>query len=325
MGGDAAWHLPSTIAGFAHHSDLNRADRDYCRSLVESGELIAALRNTEDARPEISSTIDVLIEQSQQYRKSSAFADMIDFMGRFRDYAPYNNMLVRVQNPTCSFYATASDWHARFNRHLREDARPMLILAPMHPVMLVYDLDSTDGNKVPEELLKFGMFSGSFRKDWLDQVLANAAKYRIKIAFKTLSSTHGGFATTRVADEWKMRIAVHDALDDASRFGILCHELAHIMLGHLGSDWDRWWPARANLDEKAMEVEAEATAFIVTHRFGLEGSSAAYVSRYLVDGQTIPEGVSLDLIAKTASLLERMAREAVPTPKPRPYPQRSPK
>ena len=79
-------------------------------------------------------------------------------MGRFRDYAPYNNMLVRIQNPACGFYATANDWQKRFGRTLIEDARPMLILAPMHPVMLVYDLDQTEGSQLPAELENFSRF-----------------------------------------------------------------------------------------------------------------------------------------------------------------------
>jgi hypothetical protein len=41
------------------------------------------------------------------------------FMARFRDYAPYNNMLVRLQNQTCSFYATERDWQGRFGRTLK--------------------------------------------------------------------------------------------------------------------------------------------------------------------------------------------------------------
>jgi hypothetical protein len=94
---------------------------------------------------EILSTIDVLVERSRAYRTSQSFREMIDFMGRFRVYAPYNVMLVRLQNASCSFFATAKDWDERFERALKEDARPMLILAPMHPVMLVYDLDQTEG------------------------------------------------------------------------------------------------------------------------------------------------------------------------------------
>ena len=244
-------------------------------------------------------------------------------MARFRDYAPYNNMLVKIQNPSCGFYATSRDWLGRFNRRLREDARPMLILAPMHPVMLVYDLDQTEGDAIPDELAKFGKFSGDFRDEWLSRLISNAERHRIQIVFNTLSSTNGGFATlARVSDGAKMRVVIHDELDEPSRFGILCHELAHIMLGHLGSDRDRWWPARANLDIKTMEIEAEAVAFVVTQRFGLKGSSAEYVSRHLDAGE-IPAGVSLDLIAKTSGLLERMARETMPAPKQRPLPKKA--
>ena len=76
-----------------------------------------------------------------------------------------------------------------------------------------------------------------------------------------------------------MRIVIRDQLDHPSRFGILCHEIAHILLGHLGSDWDRWWPARANLSRKTMEMEAEAVAFIVTQRFGVRCNCGAEYKR----------------------------------------------
>jgi hypothetical protein len=96
-----------------------------------------------------------------------------------------------------------------------------------------------------------------------------------------------------------MRIAVHTELDRPSQYGVLCHELAHIYLGHLGTDRDHWWPSRTDLDGRAIEIEAEATAFIVTTRRGLRGASAAYVSRYL-DREPLPPSVSLDQIAKVA-------------------------
>jgi hypothetical protein len=46
-----------------------------------------------------------------------------------------------------------------------------------------------------------------------------------------------------------------------SQFGTLCHELAHIYLGHLGTDREHWWPSRTDLDVRAVEIEAESTAF----------------------------------------------------------------
>jgi hypothetical protein len=101
-----------------------------------------------------------------------------------------------------------------------------------------------------------------------------------------------------------VRIAIQDGLDEPSRLGVLCHELAHILLGHLGSDADHWWPARMNRSRKAIEVEA--VAWIVTQRLGLSGGSQSYVSRHIPDGKT-RAGVSPDSIAKVAGLVERMA------------------
>ena len=62
---------------------------------------------------------------------------------------------------------------------------------------------------------------------------------------------------------------------------------------------------------RAVEFEAEAVAFIVSARIGLAGSSAEYWSRYF-DGDVVPDGVSLDHIAKAAGLLERMAQQTLP-------------
>lgn len=63
------------------------------------------------------------------------------------------------------------------------------------------------------------------------------------VEFKPLSTTHSGFATTtRGNDELKMRIAIHDTRNEPRRCGVLCHELAHILLGHLGTDADHWQP-----------------------------------------------------------------------------------
>ena len=189
----------------------------------------------------------------------------------------------------------------------------MLILAPMHPVMLVYDLDETTGRSLPKELKDFARFEGEWDGAWLKRAIDNAARHNhVRVDFKTLSTTQVGFATiVRGAGGCKMRIAIHDGLDEPSRFGVLCHELAHIFLGHLGCDRDHWWPSRIDLDRHAMEVEAEAAAYIVTTHLGLEGTSAGYVSRHLDEGQP-PRTVSLDMIAKVAGRIERMARETLP-------------
>ncbi len=171
----------------------------------------------------------------------------------------------------------------------------MLILAPMHPVMLVYDIDQTEGKDLPAKLNNFGRFYGEWDVGWIEKLTENANRNI----------------------EWKMRIVIHDKLDDKSRFGILCHELAHIFLGHLGGDKDLWWPSRMSLDHHSMEIEAEATAFIVTQQLGLEGSSDAYVSSHLRGGESLPAGVSLDNITKVSGKIGQMSKGLITEPKPK--------
>ncbi len=305
----ARWDLPLVVSTLAESSGLTRANRQYLCSLIGDGSLAKALRGEDAPDRELLSTIDALFQQSKLYRSSEEFQEMIEFMGLFRDYAPYNNMLIRIQNPSCSFYATARDWQNKFGRNVIEDARPMLILAPMHPVMLVYDLDQTEGTQLPEDLVAFATFEGQWEPSWLTRTMENAERHFIRVDFKTLSSTQAGFATiVRDTGDWKMRIVVHDGLDGPSRLGVLFHELAHIFLGHLGTDQDYWWPGRMNLNRASVEVEAESVAFIATNRLGLSSSSKAYVSTYL-NGGKVPTAVSPDLIAKVASRIERMTHE----------------
>jgi len=309
LGWKARWSVPVAVNELRSSSaHSTQAWRGYLDSLMESGDLNSALRGADAPKKEIVSSIDLLLRHSKIYQYSQQFREMVSFMARFRDYAPYNNMLVRTQNPTCSFYATERDWYDRFGRTLREEARPMLILAPKHPVMLVYALDQTEGKDLPEELKNFATYQGQWNPDWLQCAVQNAAiRDRIRVDFKNLSSTNAGFATlAHGVGEWKMRIVIHTELDEPSQYGTLCHELAHIYLGHLGTDRDHWWPSRADLDRRAVEIEAESTAFIVTSRLGLSGSCAAYVSRYL-GGKPLPQSVSLDQVAKVASRIELMS------------------
>ncbi|HOY66609.1 MAG TPA: ImmA/IrrE family metallo-endopeptidase [Candidatus Ozemobacteraceae bacterium] len=306
------------VGAFRDDHLLTSYQREYFRTTLTDKECIDALHGGGRRWDESRSTIDELFQCGKAYRSSKAFQEMITFSAQFRNYAPYNNMLVKLQNPSCSFYATRDDWERRFNRRVNEEARAMLILAPMHPVMLVYDLDSTTGPALPEKLLDFTRVDGRFDQKLLPRLLDNCLRDSIVVEFVELSSTFGGYATTRCRGTGaKMRVAIHDKLQPASRFSVLCHELAHIYLGHLGSDEDNFWPTRINLTHAAIEVEAEATAYIVCVRLGLKPCSEAYICSY-IENDSIPAGVSIELITKVAGKLEEMATRRLPARKEKP-------
>lgn len=320
LGAGTRENLKEAVITLLENSDISSHQKAFLRQMVIDRSLDRALAGKDDLskKREVQTGIDQLVASSQAYRGSKDFQNMIEFMGKFRDYAPYNNMLVRVQNPSCSFFATERDWKNRFQRAIKEDARPMLILAPMHPVMLVYDLDSTEGAPLPQELTSFSTFEGEWNPKWLNKLIENAKRHKIRVDFKKLSSTCSGFATLAKKDSgWKMRVVIHESLDEPSRFGVLCHELAHIFLGHLGGDPDFWWPSRFNLDHSSMEIEAESVAYIITAQLDLEGSSAAYVSGHLKAGSQLPAGVSLDNIGKVSSKISHMCKTLLAQPKPR--------
>jgi hypothetical protein len=287
-------------------------DRDYLRITLSDEAINQALRGDAKGKEDYQSTLDDLFRRSALYRDSVQFKEAVAFTARFRDYAPYNNMLVRLQRPSCCFYATERDWNAKFDRTLKEEARPMLILAPMHPVLLVYDIDDTEGAELPEEIRNFARAEGNWDSGQMDMVVFNAERDRIQVQFKELGSQHGGYVTTRSQDAgWKMRIVLRNALDEQSRYSVLCHELAHIYLGHLGSDKDNWWPCRTNLTHQTVEIEAEAVSSIVCTRAGLTTSAPAYLAMHL-KGKPVPATVSLELIVKVAGKLEEMGKRKLP-------------
>lgn len=318
IGVAARWDLVGVLEALREDPLLTPSGQAYVRDLLADDALVRALRGEGAPDHDVESTIDELLRRSSIYRDSQAFREMMAFIAAFRRYSPYNNMLVRLQNPSCTYFATARHWEREFGRTIKEDARPMLILVPMGPVMTVYDLDSTTGPPLPEELTNFAKFKGKWDPKWLENLTTNAERHRIRVDFKQLSSTHSGHAhLIRGPEGEKFRIVVHDGLKPSDRFGTLCHEMAHILLGHLGSDRDKWWPARSHLGRQAVEIEAEATAYIVTRHLGLEGTSAEYLSSYVDVSGRIPDNVSCDRIAKVARRIEQMALGPRSAPRPR--------
>ena len=68
---------------------------------------------------------------------------LFDFLKRFPHIAPYNAMLLHVQNPQIQFALRAPVWERKYERRVVPGGRPYVILQTMGPVAFVFDLSDT--------------------------------------------------------------------------------------------------------------------------------------------------------------------------------------
>ena len=98
--------------------------------------------------------IDKLYEDVISYRSTAQFDKMLNFITKFRHMAPYNAMLVYIQKPGSEFVTSAKEWRVRYNRIVKPDAIPLVILQPFGPVTFVYEYNDTVGDPFPDSVVE---------------------------------------------------------------------------------------------------------------------------------------------------------------------------
>jgi hypothetical protein len=298
--------LMQVLAALRKRRDLPTTERKFLNYSLSEGAVTEALAGEVKPNAEHQSSLDELFTRSRRYGRTKKFAEAVEFISKFREYSPFNNMLVFLQNPHVTYFATASHWHKAFRRTIKEEARGLVILAPRTPVLIVYNIDDTEGSPLPGKLENFTQTFGPFNPLILDHTVKNCERGGILVERKTMGVLRGGFATARVKEPgWKMRIGLRQQLEPAAAYAVLCHELAHIFLGHVGANKEAGWPYRLNLPHAVMEIEAEAVAHIVCRRAGLRTHAAEYLAGFVEDDDNL-EAVSIDLVSRVAARIEEM-------------------
>ena len=118
----------------------------------------------------------------------------------------------------------------------------------------------------------------------------------------------------------RYELLLNDRHSPETQYATLCHELAHLYCGHLGSPNASWWPDRRGLSEAAVEFEAESVCYLVCRRLDIDSHSDEYLSRYLENNAEVP-AISFECVMKSAGLLEEMGRSRL---RPRPASRRPP-
>ena len=228
------------------------------------------------------SLLDQLLEDSRLYRYTDDYRNLLTFIARLRNFAPFNAMLLNIQKPGITYVASSADWQTRFGRRPKAGARPLLILWPFSPVKLVYDVLDTEGEPLPKDAVMFPAH-GPIDRNRMSEFAHTLEKNGIQWYESDAGDAKAGAIqllrqeTKEVPGEYRLTINRNHA--PPVQFVTLAHELGHLFLGHLGANKKLRVPSRMGYDYPQRELEAESVAYLVAARNGVQAKSQTYLSQ----------------------------------------------
>jgi hypothetical protein len=183
-------------------------------------------------------------------------------------------------------------------------------------VEFVYDIDDTTGPELHEELIQPFRTTGRLDPMVLDRVRQHAEQDGIAVCELEFGRALAGCVSGQLPNREVVKLRSGKAallvvdlakrLKTEEKFATLVHELAHVYCGHLTAPAGVWWPSR-RLDYRTREFEAEAVAWIVCARQGIDPGSYHYLEGFLRPGARLPDA-SLNQIMVAANHIEALAR-----------------
>ncbi len=253
------------------------------------------------------SSLDDLFQRSMHYKSSRNYTEALKFVIKLRNVAPYNAWLLREQNPNITYVSNAYDWSSRFNREIKADARAYVILKAFGPVDFVYDVKDTIGDELPTDIQTNFRANGIINSDIVSATLRCCQKKGIQVDYdKSLHNRLAGWAKHSKLNQ-QQHIVINAEHSPEVQFSTLCHELAHLMLGHLGNFHNCECKERWNLLTDAKEIEAESVSWLVCKRLNITTDADRYLGGYFGDNdQELLQNISIDNILTTAGRIESM-------------------
>lgn len=257
--------------------------------------------------------IDSLFHEAIRTRGVQVFSDFLEFVRRFNRFSTFNVMLIEMQRPGATAIGSREQW-LKVERRVKPGAIPIAILWPFAPVRWVYELNDTYGRAVPaHQSDPFEVLGTPPGASWSATVQAADRKgvrvERTDRWGKRLAGIagllHGGADGATVSSTGRKHrwlVLINSDLSSGAQFATFAHELGHIYCGHLGAHPEGFWPSRSNLNKSQREMEAEAVAYLVCRRFGLEVRSAEYLKNHATPENLL--GISKRMIVEATSRIE---------------------
>jgi len=291
--------------------------------------ILKPLQNEDIADLESASNpVDEVFAAVTRFRSSRDFMALMRYIARFPNYSAFNGLLLYLQNPSATYVATARTWAQKFSRQPRRDAKPLVILAPMAPILFLFDMPDTEGTPVPSSLLRPREADGLLLEKTYTNTVHNAALHGIAVYETTLANGETDtasrstpalrkkFQDLNLKKDTSYLILIDKTQNLEDRYASLAYELGHIFCSHLGIDRHAWWPERRDLDIGGEEIEADAVAYLVCRRSGFHAGSGNYLINYSEAHPEIPL-FSINAVIQAVGYIEDMGRHRWKGPKKR--------
>jgi hypothetical protein len=288
--------------------------------LFQPSELPSAANEDVSVLEGTTGALDELLRLTPRWRQCREFFDLLRFVARFPNYSPFNGFLIFLQRPDATRVATGRAWLQKYRRRLKPGAQPILILAPMAPVLFVFDLKDTEGDPLAEGFSPSGVTRSRLPARILDHTLHNCNRQRIAVreapmidpageqAVRLTPAVRKAYADLDLEAGQRYLILIAPDLSPEEKFATLALELSHIFCGHLGDDADAWWPDRRDLELEQILFEAEAAAFLVCRRKGLERLSPRLSAMTAEENRELPP-IRLHTVFQAAGHIEEMGKQ----------------
>ena len=279
---------------------------------------------------QVKEITDKLEQGIKELFESERFKEYLRTMSKFYNYSFNNTLLIAMQKPEATYVAGYTSWQRNFDRQVMKGEKGIKILAPapykaqvemekidpktqkpmldadgkpvtetvevMRPafkVVSVFDVSQTDGKELPDIMV--GELTGSVEQSedfW--RILKEISP--VPVGLENIEGgAHGYYHLT------EKRIAIDDGMSEMQTIKTLIHEIAHAKLHAI--DPDEKVSPEEKKDRHTKEVEAEAVAYTVCQRYGLETSdySFGYIAGWSSDKETKELKGSLETIRSTAA------------------------
>jgi len=266
-----------------------------------------------------ASALDELLRTNRGWRVGCKYIEILDFVSRFPAYSPLNGFLIFVQNPEASFVATGKAWLKKYNRRVKPGARPIVILAPMSPVLFVFDIRDTEGPPLAAPAVQPTSTTDRLPPKIYENTLHNCSGHHIAVretahlnataerAFRVTPAIRKKYADLSLAASLRYAVLLNTDHTREEKYAALALELGHLFCGHLGIDRDAWWADRKELDLERIDIEAASVAYLVCRRRRLAEAAKSVLSEYRLADRDLPP-FSLNAVFQAAGHIEHMGK-----------------